>query len=114
MLASKSTVLRRRPFFGLDAGLLSRGTSLVALAADPLSPGAGLSSVRAGFVRLGAGLLSLGAGLLSLGTGLLSLGAGLEPRSTTAIGVAGSPAAAASGASVEARLPVRLRLIVRS
>jgi hypothetical protein len=43
---------------------------------------------------------------------LASLGAG--PDAVATIGSVGAPTAASLGASVEARLPVRLRLIVRS
>jgi hypothetical protein len=124
MLASKSAVLRRRPLFWPDASLLSRDAGLVALA-DLLSLGAGLSagfvsfgasfvSLGADFVPLGAAFVPLGAGFVALGAGFVPLGAGLESCSATAIGLVGAPTAASLGASVEARLPVRLRLIVRS
>src|SRR5262245_27395520 len=92
MLASKSAVLRRRRFFSPDAVFAAPDAS------------------RLAFV---AGLVWLGAEACSTGASLISLGARPEPCSAT-IGFAGAPAAASMDASEEARLPVRLGLIVRS
>src|SRR5262245_44855631 len=98
MLASKSAVLLRRRFFSPGVGLLA------ACPPFPAFP-AGLVSL-AGFAVFATGG--------SLGADFVSLEAGLALRPAATIGWAGAPAAASRSASVEARLPVRLRLIVRS
>jgi hypothetical protein len=104
-------VLRRRRFFSLGAGLPSLGAGLLSL-------GAGLVSFAAGLFSLGAGLVSFAASLVSATAGCLDADfispAGGLGLCSTAVGLAGSPAAALLGASMEAGFAVRRRLIVRS